>query len=88
MGRGQRRNAERVYRSLAAFGAPRSGLTPNDFASEGFFRQMGVPPARVEILMCTTPICWLDRAFSFRVLPFGWTSLRPSRHVLSEVNHL
>jgi len=44
-------NAEKVYRSLAAFGAPLSGLTPNDFSSEGFFYQMGVPPARVDILM-------------------------------------
>jgi hypothetical protein len=44
-------NAGRVFRSLATFGAPLSGLTPSDFAHEGFFYQMGAPPVRVDILM-------------------------------------
>jgi hypothetical protein len=44
-------NAERVYRALATFGAPLASLTPKDFAEEGSFYQMGLPPARVDILM-------------------------------------
>ena len=36
-------NADRVYRSLLAFGAPLAGLTAKD--------QMGIPPARVDVLM-------------------------------------
>jgi hypothetical protein len=44
-------NAERVYRSLLVFGAPLAGLTAKDFAEEGSFYQMGIPPARVDILM-------------------------------------
>jgi hypothetical protein len=44
-------NAERVYRALLAFGAPLAGLTVSDFAEEGSFYQMGIPPARVDILM-------------------------------------
>src|ERR1017187_6595989 len=44
-------NAERVYRSLVAFGAPLAGLTAKDFAEEGSFYQMGIPPVRVDILM-------------------------------------
>lgn len=44
-------NAKRVYGALAAFGAPLTGLAPKDFASEGFFYQMGMPPARVDVLM-------------------------------------
>jgi hypothetical protein len=44
-------NAELVYRSLLAFGAPLAGLTAKDFAQEGSFYQMGIPPARVDILM-------------------------------------
>jgi hypothetical protein len=44
-------NAIKVFRALAAFGAPQKGLTPADFSSEGFFYQMGIPPARIDILM-------------------------------------
>ncbi len=41
-------NAGKVFRSLAEFGAPLSGLTPADFCREGFFYQIGVPPVRVD----------------------------------------
>jgi hypothetical protein len=44
-------NAERVYRSLLAFGAPLAGLTAKDFVEEGSFYQMGIPPVRMDILM-------------------------------------
>ena len=44
-------NASKVFRALAEFGAPLSGLSVNDFAREGFFYQIGLPPARVDILM-------------------------------------
>ena len=44
-------NADRVYRSLVAFGAPLAGLTAKDFAEEGSLYQMGISPVRVEILM-------------------------------------
>ena len=44
-------NAARVFKALAQFGAPLSGLTAADFAEEGFFYQLGRPPARIDILM-------------------------------------
>jgi hypothetical protein len=44
-------NATAVYQALKAFGAPLVGLTDADFAEEGYFYQMGVPPVRVDILM-------------------------------------
>ena len=44
-------NASAVFRSLKFFGAPLEGLTEEDFAEDGFFYQMGVPPVRVDILM-------------------------------------
>jgi len=44
-------NAKAVFRALREFGAPLGGLTESDFASEGYFYQMGVPPVRVDILM-------------------------------------
>lgn len=44
-------NASRVFRALATFGAPLTGLSPDDFANEDFFYQIGVPPVRVDILM-------------------------------------
>jgi len=44
-------NAEAVYKSLREFGAPLEGLTAKDFAEEGYFFQMGIPPIRVDIIM-------------------------------------
>ena len=44
-------NAGKVFRCLAAFGAPLAGLSPEDFSRDGFFYQIGMPPARIDILM-------------------------------------
>lgn len=44
-------NAAAVYNALLEFGAPLRNLTPQDFAQEGYFYQMGVPPLRVDVLM-------------------------------------
>lgn len=44
-------NATAVFQSLRDFGAPLTGMTEADFAEEGYFYQMGVPPVRVDILM-------------------------------------
>jgi predicted nucleotidyltransferase len=44
-------NATSVYKALREFGAPLANLTADDFAEEGYFYQMGVPPVRVDILM-------------------------------------
>jgi predicted nucleotidyltransferase len=44
-------NAAAVFKALREFGAPLAGLTEADFAEEGYFFQMGVPPVRVDILM-------------------------------------
>lgn len=44
-------NAAAVYKALSDFGAPLSGMTKQDFAEDGYFYQMGVPPVRVDILM-------------------------------------
>jgi hypothetical protein len=44
-------NAKAVYKALREFGAPLAGLTESDFAEEGYFYQMGVPPVRVDVFM-------------------------------------
>lgn len=44
-------NAQAVFTALRDFGAPLAGMTERDFAKEGYFYQMGVPPVRVGILM-------------------------------------
>jgi hypothetical protein len=59
-------NASAVYRSLQEFGAPLEGMTEDDFAEEGFFYQMGVPPVRVDVLMGIPGIEFED-AWSNRV---------------------
>jgi hypothetical protein len=44
-------NAKAVFRALKEFGASLADLTEDDFAEEGYFYQMGVPPVRVDVLM-------------------------------------
>jgi hypothetical protein len=44
-------NASAVFQSLKSFGAPLEDLTDRDFAEDGFFYQMGMPPVRIDILM-------------------------------------
>ncbi len=43
-------NAEKVFRALAAFGAPLEGITAQDFAEEGVFFQMGRAPMQIDII--------------------------------------
>ncbi|MCA1732536.1 MAG: nucleotidyltransferase [Acidobacteria bacterium] len=43
-------NAERVWRALAAFGAPLDALTPEDLTSTGTVFQIGVDPVRIDVL--------------------------------------
>jgi hypothetical protein len=43
-------NAQRVWRALAAFGAPLNGLTPADFHAPELVFQIGVPPNRIDIM--------------------------------------
>ena len=44
-------NAAAVYKALKEFGAPLHDMTPDDFADDGYFYQMGYPPVRIDILM-------------------------------------
>lgn len=45
-----RDNAQRVYRALAAFGAPLDALTEDDLAIPGTIFQIGMAPNRIDIL--------------------------------------
>lgn len=59
-------NAGAVYKSLRTFGAPLANLTENDFAEDGYFYQMGVPPIRIDILMGIDGVAF-DDAWQNRV---------------------
>jgi hypothetical protein len=63
-------NSERVYRALAAFGAPVAGLSPADFhgSPDGIF-QLGVEPDRVDILQSIDGVTF-EQAWESRV-PFS-----------------
>jgi hypothetical protein len=43
-------NAQAVWNALAAFGAPLSDLSPDDFTSPELVYQLGIPPSRVDLL--------------------------------------
>src|SRR5262249_40141163 len=60
------KNARLVFAALRDFGAPLTKLTAADFAREGFFYQMGRPPARVDILMSIQGVRF-PKAWSRRV---------------------
>ena len=53
-------NARAVYNSLKEFGAPLQNLSPEDFAEEGYFYQMGSPPLRVDVLMSIPGISFAE----------------------------
>ena len=58
-------NAAAVFKALKEFGAPLASLTEADFAEDGYFYQMGMPPVRVDILMGIPGLAfeeaWLNR---------------------------
>jgi len=43
-------NAPRVWAALRAFGAPLADVAEPDFATPGIVFQIGIPPARIDIL--------------------------------------
>ena len=58
-------NANSVYSALKEFGAPLENLSSNDFAHEGYFYQIGMPPLRVDIMM-SIPGIEFDEAWKNR----------------------
>lgn len=59
-------NAERVFEALTKFGAPLSNVTLNDFMNPDLFFQIGIEPARIDILMGIDGLnfteCWDRRS--------------------------
>jgi hypothetical protein len=53
-------NAERVWRALAAFGAPLGELTSNDLASSNLVFQIGVAPNRIDLLTSISGLSFDD----------------------------
>lgn len=47
--RSDKENCQAVFRALAQYGAPLTGLTPSDFMDGSAF-QIGQPPARIDLL--------------------------------------
>ena len=68
-------NATAVYGSLEEFGAPLTDLSEEDFAEEGYFYQMGVPPIRIDILMGITGVGFEDAWSRRREVDFDGLSV-------------
>lgn len=60
-------NAERAHAALARFGAPLEDLTVDDLTREGTVFQMGLPPARIDILTSITGVTF-EEAWPRRLL--------------------
>lgn len=56
-------NAERVYKSLMRFGAPLTGIKPQDFNTVDLIFQIGLPPRRIDIITSISGVTF-DEAFS------------------------
>ena len=58
-------NASQVWTSLSRFGAPLDDLTPEDLSAENLVFQIGLPPARIDILTSITGVdfdeAWYER---------------------------
>lgn len=59
-------NGQRFFRAMAKFGAPLSGIAPEEFAAEGMEFQVGLAPLRIDILTSITGVAF-DEAWSNRV---------------------
>ena len=53
-------NAARALRALVAFGAPLAGLTVDDLTRPDTVFQIGLPPARIDILSGITGVSFAD----------------------------
>ena len=62
-----RENAKRTYAALARFGAPLEDLTADDLVLEGTVFQIGLPPARIDILSGITAVTF-DEAWPRRLV--------------------
>jgi len=62
-------NAERVWRGLAAFGAPLEelGIQPDDLRRSGTVIQLGLPPNRIDLLTAISGVPDFERAWAERV---------------------
>jgi len=58
-------NAARVWRALTTFGAPFGDLTLEDLSTEGVVFQIGIEPARIDILTTVTGLTF-EEAWSRR----------------------
>jgi predicted nucleotidyltransferase len=63
--RSDEENSKAVFRALAQYGAPLSGLTPSDFM-DGTTFQIGQPPARIDILQHIDGVTF-DEAWENRI---------------------
>src|SRR5579872_2315698 len=55
-----RENAYRVFKTLAAFGAPLTSITPEDFEQDSNIYQIGVAPVRIDVIMSVKGLSFED----------------------------
>jgi hypothetical protein len=60
-----------VLRALAAFGAPTSQIAVHDLSTPGIVYQIGVPPARIDILTELTGLTFSEAWPERLCRPFG-----------------
>ena len=74
---GDEANGRAVYRSLAAFGAPLAGVTAEDFINKpSQFFQVGVPPARVDVLQSIPAVSFGDAWTNATLVRVGELQMR------------
>jgi hypothetical protein len=69
-------NAARVWKALAIFGAPRSRVIEEDFATDDVVYQMGVAPQRIDILTSVTGLTFAPCIARSSTAEFNGISVR------------
>ena len=64
-------NAQRIMSALADFGAPIADVSESDFARPGVVYQIGLPPARIDILTELTGLAFAEAWTERMRHPFG-----------------
>lgn len=89
-------NARRVYRALAAFGAPLDRLTTEELSSEDLVFQIGVAPLRIDVITSidgvTFPNAWTrrveDRHGDLRIAVIGRDDLIANKRAAGRLKDL
>lgn len=71
----QLNDTQRIHDALKAFGAPLTGITPEDFADRQMILQIGIAPVRIDIMTDVSGISFKDAWKNRKKARYGRTRI-------------